>query len=102
MPFDICHDMIDEALVQKLATLARLGLTKTEVEKFTHQLDDILGFFEKLAEVDTAGVEPIAQITGLADITRPDTVEESSIAHELLECSPLGISKNHIRAQKTL
>lgn len=94
--------MIDETLVKKLASLARLGLSESEVAKFTHQLDDILGFFEKLEEVDTSGVEPIAQITGLSDITRPDEVEASAFAGELLACSPLGISKNHIRAQKTL
>ncbi len=94
--------MIDETQVQKLAQLARLGLTPDEVKKFTHQLDDILGFFEKLEEVDTTGVEPVAQITGLSDVTRPDEVHPSEIADELLACSPLGVTKNHIRAQKTL
>ena len=94
--------MLDETTVQKLADLARLGLTPAEVTKFTEQLDDILGFFEKLSEVDTEGVEPVAQITGLENVTREDDIADCPISADLLRCSPLGIHKGHIRAQKTL
>lgn len=94
--------MIDEVLVKKLAHLARLGLTDAEVTKFANQLDEILGFFEKLNEVDTTATEPVAQITGIRHVTRQDEVVPSELASALLTCSPRGVRNGHIKVQKTL
>lgn len=93
--------IITEETVKKLAHLARMKLTEAEVEKFTHQLDDILSFFDKLQEVDTEGIEPVAQVTGLQNIAREDVVAESNIEKELLESSPRGVTQGQIRVQKT-
>lgn len=58
--------------VSHIAKLARLGLAEGEEEKFTKDLGAILGFIDKLKEVDVDGVEPMAQATGLSGATRPD------------------------------
>lgn len=44
--------------VLRVAELARLELSEGEVEVFTRQLDEILGYAELVQEVDTAGVSP--------------------------------------------
>jgi len=75
--------------VRHIAKLARLGLTDEEVEKFSHQLSDILSHAKMLDEVNTEGVESIAQITGLKDVFFEDKVEKCDLADALLEQSPM-------------
>ena len=61
--------------VLHIAKLARLELKAEEVEKFRTQLSEILEYVGQLSKVDTTGIEPIAQITGLQNVTREDRVE---------------------------
>jgi aspartyl-tRNA(Asn)/glutamyl-tRNA(Gln) amidotransferase subunit C len=53
---------IVEKEVRYVAELANLSLTEAEVHKFQADLDEILGHVERLNEVDTTGVEPMAQV----------------------------------------
>ena len=46
-----------------VAELARLELTEEEVRKFLPQLDSILEYVNKLNQLDTSQVEPMAQVT---------------------------------------
>lgn len=91
--------------VQHVATLARLGLRETEIEKFQRELSRILDYVEQLNEVSTDGIEPTAQVTGLLNVTRTDTVlpsqGEKSLAApaELLCCSPLPLERNQIKVK---
>lgn len=55
--------------VEYVAALAHLELTPEEVERMQQQLDPILGYVEKLNQLDTTNVEPMAQV--LTE-TRPD------------------------------
>jgi aspartyl-tRNA(Asn)/glutamyl-tRNA(Gln) amidotransferase subunit C len=45
-----------------VADLANLKLTEAEVRKFQADLDDILAHVDKLNEIDTSNVEPMAQV----------------------------------------
>ena len=76
--------------VEHIAYLARLGLTEEEKGKFTQQLSSILDYVEQLKEVDTSGVEPTAQVTGLENVLRDDAVEgcDSETRDELLKNVP--------------
>src|SRR5688572_21298460 len=49
--------------VEKIAELARLELTAEETESFSEQLSAILGYIDKLNELDTTGVEPMSHST---------------------------------------
>lgn len=51
---------IDRAQVRHVARLARLALTPAEEEKFAAQLSNVLGYIEKLAQVDVSSVQPLA------------------------------------------
>ena len=64
----------DEVL--HIAKLARLELKEEEVEKFRTQLSQILEYVGQLQNVDTTGIEPISQITGLQNVMREDRVEK--------------------------
>ena len=54
---------LTEKDVRYVAELAHLELTDQEVTKFLPQIDSILQYVQKLNEVDTTHVEPMAQVT---------------------------------------
>lgn len=58
--------------VTHVARLANLTLTSKEVDKFSKQLSDVLGYIDELKKVDTSNVEPTSQTTGLENVTRND------------------------------
>lgn len=58
--------------VEHVAALARIGISDEEKKKFQEDLGAVLDYVDSLAEVDVAGVEPTAHITGLENETRPD------------------------------
>lgn len=63
--------------VEHIADLARIELSEAEKAEFANQLSDVLGYVEQLKEVDTESVEPISQVTGMANVTREDLIKDS-------------------------
>jgi aspartyl-tRNA(Asn)/glutamyl-tRNA(Gln) amidotransferase subunit C len=60
--------------VLKLAHLARLSLSDTEVTEFQKELNDILQYVDQLQEVDVDELKPTSQVTGLVNVTRRDEI----------------------------
>lgn len=60
--------------IKHIANLARLDLTQAELKKYGSQLSDVLNYIGQLKEVDTTGVEPTAQVTGLENVLREDVI----------------------------
>ncbi len=60
---------ITEKEVRYVADLANLSLTDGEILKFSHDLNDILTHIDALNEIDTTGVEPMAQVLYQAEET---------------------------------
>jgi aspartyl-tRNA(Asn)/glutamyl-tRNA(Gln) amidotransferase subunit C len=54
---------LEEKDVRYVAALAHLELGEDEVKKFLPQLDSILEYIQKLNQLDTSKVEPMAQVT---------------------------------------
>ena len=71
-----------------MAHLARLSLSPDEEQKIGAQLDNILGYIEKLKEVDVSGVEPTAHAFPMVNVTRPDEVRPSLPQEEALRNAP--------------
>ena len=74
--------------VKYIAHLARLSLTPEEEQKIGAQLGNILGYIEKLKEVDVTGVEPTAHAFPLVNVTRPDETRPSLSNEEALMNAP--------------
>jgi aspartyl-tRNA(Asn)/glutamyl-tRNA(Gln) amidotransferase subunit C len=74
--------------VKYVAHLARLSLSPAEQEKIGAQLAHVLGYIEKLKEVDVTGVEPTAHAFPLVNVTRPDEVRPSLSHQEALRNAP--------------
>lgn len=74
--------------VSHIAKLANLPLTSDEEEKYSQQLSKILDYVEQLNEVDTEGVEPTFNVTGLSNVMRKDEVGESLTQEEAISNAP--------------
>jgi len=69
--------------------LSNLQLADDEVEGLRADIDGILRYVEQLDELDTSGVTPAYQVTGLRNVYRQDVVEQGSVGRtELLALSP--------------
>ncbi len=74
--------------VKYVAHLARLALSPAEEQKLGAQLGQVLGYIEKLKEVDVTGVEPTAHAFPLVNVTRPDEVRPSMPHQDALRNAP--------------
>jgi aspartyl-tRNA(Asn)/glutamyl-tRNA(Gln) amidotransferase subunit C len=74
--------------VAHVAKLSRLALDQTRLSKFSIQLASILEYVEKIGEVDTTGVEPMAHALPIHNIFRNDIVEPSLPLQKVLENAP--------------
>jgi len=74
--------------VKYVAHLARISLTPDEEKKLGAQLGGILGYIEKLKELDVAGIEPTAHAVPLVNVTRADKIQPSLPHEEALRNAP--------------
>ena len=78
----------DQDTIRKVADLARLELSATEVEKYTGQVASILGYVEKLNELDTTNVEPLTHPLDLTTPLREDRVAKPLGDESVLASAP--------------
>ena len=74
--------------VKYVAHLARIALTPDEQEKFGAQLSNILGYIDKLNQLDVSGIEPTAHAVPLVNVFRADEVRPSLPNEEALRNAP--------------
>ena len=79
---------IDDAQVRKVAKLSRLELSDAEVEEFAGQLSAILDYVEKMNELDTENVDPLAHCLPISNVLREDHAKESLGAEKALANAP--------------
>jgi aspartyl-tRNA(Asn)/glutamyl-tRNA(Gln) amidotransferase subunit C len=70
--------MLTKEEVKKIAHLARIALTDTEVEKFQKDLSTVLDYVEELKKLDVSGVDEVFEVTGLVNVQREDMAVEIS------------------------
>ena len=78
--------------VKYVAHLARLSLTPDEEQRIGAQLGNILGYIEKLKELDVTGVEPTAHAAPRVNVTRPDEVRPSLPHADALRNAPAQVN----------
>ncbi len=80
--------MITIDTVRHVAKLARLKLSEQEELLYTEQIGKILEYFDELAAIDTAGVEPMSHPLPLTNVMREDEVEVTLTHDALLKNAP--------------
>ena len=76
---------INDAMIEKLANLARLKFDKTEKVQIKSDLQNMIGMIEKMNELDTTDVAPLLHITNNVNVLREDFVEDSITNEEALQ-----------------
>ncbi|MDG1580696.1 Asp-tRNA(Asn)/Glu-tRNA(Gln) amidotransferase subunit GatC [Pseudomonas sp. GOM6] len=69
---------LERSDVEKIAHLARLGLTEAEIPQTTATLNNILGLIDAMQAVDTTGIEPLAHPLEATQRLRADAVTEQN------------------------
>ncbi len=74
--------------VRHIAKLARIAMSDDEIERLAPELNNILGWVEQLAEVDTDGIEPLTAVIDQKLRLRDDVVTEGNIRELVLANAP--------------
>jgi aspartyl-tRNA(Asn)/glutamyl-tRNA(Gln) amidotransferase subunit C len=96
---------ITEKDVIYVADLANLELTRAEIEQFVPQLDSILSYAEKLNELDTSAVEPMAQVMAAGHDpahTLRDDEARASLPHDLALANAPQKGAGHFKVPKVI
>jgi aspartyl-tRNA(Asn)/glutamyl-tRNA(Gln) amidotransferase subunit C len=73
--------------VKKIAALASLPVSRTEEKNLEKELEETLGYIKNLSEINTEGIEPTSQVTGLENVAREDEAKSSLSQSEALSNS---------------
>ena len=79
---------INDTLIDKLSALAKLEFEGEEKEMIKEDLTKMLGFVEKLTNVNTSDVDPLIYITEEESVLREDLVKETITQEEALKNAP--------------
>jgi len=79
---------VDRDQVERIAHLARLRLTEDETEAMTRELDAVIAYVDRLAELDTGEVEPTAHAASVMNVFRDDVPADSLSADDALGNAP--------------
>jgi len=84
--------MLTKKEVEKIAELARLKLEEKEKEKLTEDLSSIIGYIQKLSEVNIEKVEPMTGGTDLESVARQDdetkSISDPEMRKQILDAAP--------------
>lgn len=91
----------DEVL--RIASLANLRLSPEDTARYARDLEEILSYVDQLNELDTSGVEPMAQVLHEGSVAplRPDTPGTSFEQSTALRCAPLS-GAGHFKVPKVI
>jgi len=87
--FYICRMNVNDEMIDKLANLARLEFDEAEKEEIKRDLQKMIGFIDKLNELDTTGVEPLLHMSDNINVLREDEVSGMITRDEALKNAPL-------------
>ena len=80
---------VNDALIDKLSKLSMLQFNDEEREEIKSDLEKMIGFVDKLKELDTTGIEPLLHMAGEVNVLRDDVPGPMLSQDEALQNAPL-------------
>lgn len=93
--------VVDSKMVDKLADLAKLEFDENSKKEIIADLNRMVGFVEKLNEIDTTDVEPLIFMTEEINIMRDDVVKQEITQQQALQNAPVKDS-DYIKVPKVI
>lgn len=81
---------LSKETVEYVANLSRIALTGEELEKFSKQIESILGFIDTLKTLDVSDIEPTAHILPISNVLREDEPRPSLTIEKTIANAPAG------------
>lgn len=81
--------IVNDALIEKLAHLSRLEFADEEKEVIKSDLEKMIGFIDKLNELDTSNVAPLLHMSDNVNVFRTDTVKGEISRKDVFKNAPL-------------
>lgn len=88
--------------VKKLALLSRISISDKKAKQLSGQLANILDYVSVLNDIDTSGLEPTSQVTGLTNVERKDTETDYGTNREQLLANTPYKEKGYIKVKRVL
>lgn len=88
--------------VRHLAQLSNLQLSDDEVINLQTDLGNILNYIDQLGALDTSGIEPTYQVTGLENVWRDDIVQQTDVTREKLLGLAPDAAENAVKVPQVL
>ena len=79
---------VDNKLIDDLSRLAKLKFDEKTIEEMKSDFENILGFVDKLSEIDTERVEPLIYLSDEVNKLRADEIEEEVTQEQALKNAP--------------
>lgn len=79
---------VNDALVDKLAHLSKLTFTEQEKKDISKDLQNMIGFVDKLNELDLKEVEPLMHMSEEINVLREDEIKGSATRKDALKNAP--------------
>lgn len=92
---------VNKQLVDRIATLSKLEFDEQSKEAIRQDLERMIGFVDKLNEVNTEGIEPLIYVNDEVNILREDEVKQIITKEEALSNAPTKDS-DYIKVPKVL
>jgi aspartyl-tRNA(Asn)/glutamyl-tRNA(Gln) amidotransferase subunit C len=80
---------VNDEMIDKLANLARLEFNAKEKAEIKNDLEQMIGFIDKLNELDTTGVEPLLHMSENINVLREDEVSGTLSREDALKNAPM-------------
>jgi aspartyl-tRNA(Asn)/glutamyl-tRNA(Gln) amidotransferase subunit C len=92
---------VDQTVVTYLAALSDISLGDKDLASLAVDIENIIKYIEQLGELDTTGVEPTFQLTGLSNVWRSDKTTPQLPREKLLTLAP-DVKINQVKVPKVL
>ena len=79
---------VTKEVIQHVANLARLNLSENDKTRLTRDMEEILGYVDKLNELDTEGIKPREHVKPVSNVFREDIEMESYDREDILRNAP--------------
>ena len=79
---------IDKDIVAKVSNLARIKINNDQLSTISNELESVIEWIDTLNEVNTNGVEPIANVSGQKLPLREDKVTDGGYSEKILNNAP--------------
>ena len=79
---------LNKSEVEKMAQLARLHVSETDIDEFTGRVTEILNLIDQMQAIDTESVEPMSHPLDTVQSLRADVVTEKNHRDELQKLAP--------------